>query len=212
MEKLAKKLANDISRSLGYDGEKEAVIAYGLIAMIQIFVTVLVVLLLGILINAPVEALTVCFSVSILRQYSGGAHAGSAELCTGIGVVYCTAAAFASRKLLLPLYSPVPMATAMIIIYIISFLMVYQYAPVDSPQKPIRTEQKRKRMRKGSFIILSVYFALSMILFVLGYEFSISNSYAISLLLGVSWQIFTLSSAGASLLHNVDKLFRKEVS
>jgi len=212
MEKLARKLANRIALSLGYDDEKEAVIAYGLIAMIQIFITVLLVLLLGILIGATAEAMIVCFSVSTLRKYSGGAHAGSAELCTSMSVVYCTLTAFASGKLLLGLYSPLLMVPAIIVIYGISFLIVHKYAPVDSPNKPIRTQQKRKRMRKGSFIILSVYFLFSVVLFVFGCEFNFLNSYGISLLFGVAWQIFTLTSTGAFLLHNVDKLFRKEVS
>lgn len=212
MEKLAKKWANNIARSLGCEDEKEAVIAYGLMAMIQIFITVLLVLLFGILIGAPAEAMIVCFSVSILRQYSGGAHAGSAELCAGIGVVYSTAAAFVSRKLLLAIYQPVLMSAAIIVTYTISFAMLYRFAPVDSPNKPVRTAEKRRRMRRRSLMILSVYFVLSAALLISGNEFKILNSYGISLLFGVAWQIFTLTSPGASLLHRVDKLFGKEVS
>ncbi len=212
MEKLARKFANNIARSLDYDSEKEAVIAYGLIAIIQILVTTLLVLLLGLLVGAPAEALVICFSVSILRQYSGGVHAGSAGLCAGIAAVYCTAAALASRKLLLPVYNPVPMSVAILITYIISFWIVCKYAPVDSPNKPIRTEQKRKRMKRGSLIILFFYFALSAILFISGYEFNNINSCGISLLFGVAWQVFTLTPAGASLIHRVDKLFGKEVN
>lgn len=212
MEKLARKLANDITRSLGYDEEKEAVVAYGLIAMLQILVTVLFVLLLGILIHAPVEALIVCFSVSILRQYSGGAHAGSAELCAGIGVVYCTAAAFISRELLLTIYNPALMLAVVIAVYGISFLIIHKFAPLDSPKKPIRTPQKRKKMRRGSFLLLTIYFVLSVILLIFGYKVRVLCSYGVSLLFGVSWQVFTLTSPSAFLLHSVDKLFGKEVS
>ena len=87
MEKIANKLAHNISLSLGFDDEKEAVVAYGLIAIIQITVIVLLVLFFGILISAPVEGLIVCFSASILRKYSGGAHAAHAPSADGAACV-----------------------------------------------------------------------------------------------------------------------------
>src|SRR5659263_735788 len=102
MEKLARKLASNIAIALNYGNEREQVIAYGLIAMIQIFVTVFLVLIIGIFTGVPIEALIICFSVSILRKYSGGAHAGSIEICISISVIYCVVFALISRRLLLP--------------------------------------------------------------------------------------------------------------
>lgn len=208
MEKLARTLANKISLSLGYDAEKTAVIAYGLIAIIQIFITTLLVFLAGILAGVPVEALIVCFSVSIFRKYSGGAHAKTAESCTLFSVFYCTLAAVVSRRLLAGIYSPLPMAVSIILVFGLSFLVVYQFAPVDSPNKPIRTAKKRTRMRAGSFIILAVYFAISIMLFIISRRFTIFRSYEISMLLGISWQTFTLTSSGAQF---IGKISGKEV-
>lgn len=208
MEKLAKKIANNIARSLDYDEEKEAVVAYGLIAVLQIFETFFLVLMAGLLIGAPAEAMIVCLAVGLLRQYSGGAHAGTAELCIGIGVIYSAAAAFISKKLLLSVYTPAAMLPAIIVLYAVSFILVKKYAPVDSPNKPIRTEKKRERMKKGSLVVLSVYFALSVLLFFAGYHVKTFNSYGISLLFGVAWQVFTLMPLGADFLHIVDKLLK----
>jgi len=212
METLAKKLANRIASSLGCDEEKKAVVAYGLFAVIQIAITLLLVLLLGILAGAPVEAMIVCFSASILRKYSGGAHAANAELCTFISAVYCTLTAYLSKKLLYPIYRPFPMVLAIVIIYCLSFWVVYKLAPVDSPNKPIKTEKKKKRLRKGSFIILTAYASLSCFLLILGYDSGVFASYGISLLLGVSWQVFTLTRYGSLLLGKLNYFFdRKEV-
>ena len=161
MEQLARKLASNIASSLGYDDEKEAVMAYGLTGIIQIFATVMLVLLLGILVGAPIEAMIVCFSASMLRKYSGGAHAATAELCTGISMVYCTLTAVISKFLLLPIYNSILMFVVGFFIYGLSFYIIYRVAPVDSPNKPIRTDKKKKRMRKGSFITLSIYFTSS---------------------------------------------------
>lgn len=206
MEKLARKLANNISSSLGYDDEKEAVIAYGLIAIIQIALTVLLVLLFGILVGAPVEALIICFSVSILRKYSGGAHAKTAELCTIFSVIFCTVTAVISKKLLTKVYYPIPMAIAVIIIFSLAFYIVYKYAPVDSPNKPIKTKLKIKRMRKDSFIILSVYLILSAVFYVLSYSAENFRAYGISMLLGTAWQTFTLTSLGDQFIEKMNKV------
>jgi len=214
MEKLARKLARNISSTLSYDEEKEAVIAYGLMALIQVSATVLLVLLLGLAIGAPVEAMIVCFSASILRKYSGGAHADTAELCTLISGVYCTLTAFLSKHLLASIYSPAFMAAAALIVFILSFIIVYRFAPVDSPNKPIKTVRKRQRMRKGSLLILGFYVALSVTFFILSYKYGLFRSYGISMLFGVSWQVFTLTQVGNNFIERLNHILiaRKGVS
>ena len=211
MEKLAKQLASEIAQSLSYDKEKEAVVAYGLIAIIQISITIFLVLLFGVLLGAPVEALIICFSASILRKYSGGAHADTPELCTAISVVYCTSTAFISKSLFAANYSSFTMAISVLIIYGLSFLIVYKFAPVDSPNKPIKA-QKKKRMRKGSFILLSIYFALSVVFWLLSSRLADFKSYGIGILFGISWQIFTLTYFGHQFIERMNHIqfFRKE--
>ncbi|MGI5971870.1 MAG: accessory gene regulator ArgB-like protein [Oscillospiraceae bacterium] len=212
MEKLARKLASKISASLNYDAEKEAVIAYGLIAIIQIAVTVLMIFIIGLLLDVYVEALIVCFSASIMRKYSGGAHAGSAELCTSFSIFYCLLTALVSKRLLTPVYHLLPMAAAAILIFALSLIVVYKKAPVDSPNKPIRTEKKIKRMRKGSFIILALYLVLSAVFFILGFRHENFRSYGISMLFGLGWQTFTLINPGALFIGTMNKIFiKKEV-
>ncbi|NLV57667.1 MAG: accessory gene regulator B family protein [Clostridiales bacterium] len=199
MEKILRGLAHKISLSLGYDSEKEAVIAYGLFAMMQIGITIVLAFLFGLIVGAPVEAMIVCFSVSIFRKYSGGAHAHDAMFCTVISVVYCTFAAWLSKQLI-PIYHPYAMFIAIALVYGLVFWITYRYAPVDSPNKPIKSEQKIKRMRKGSFIILSTYMALQLFFYGASSHWPAFLSYGISLLLGIGWQAFTLTPLGAILL------------
>ena len=210
MEKLARKLAANIARTLDYDAEREAVIAYGLVGITQIIITFTLVLFFGFLVGAPVEALIVCTAVGLLRKYSGGAHAGSAELCNAISVVYSTSSGFIAKKYLSAIGHPFLMLSLTGLLFCVSYLVVYRYAPVDSPNKPIKTVKKRKRMRKGSFIILTVYFLLSAALLFWGCDNEVFASYGISLLFGFFWQIFTLTSPGASLLHSLDLVFQKK--
>lgn len=214
MEKIMKGLASRIALSLGYDTEKEAVIAYGLFAIVQIIITIVLALLFGFIVGAPVEAMIVCFSVSIYRSYSGGAHAHDAEFCTVISVIYCTFAAWLSTHVI-PFYVPFIMLIAIILVYAFVFWISIRYVPVDSPNKPIKSEQKIKRMRKGSFIIISAYMALQLFFYFSSSQWPAFRTYGISLLLGISWQAFTLTPLGAILLDKLNalpKFTRKEVS
>jgi len=204
MERLARKLATDIARSLKYDDEKERVIAYGLTAMLQVAVTVILVFSIGLLVGAPIEALIICFSVSILRKYSGGAHVGTIEECTAISVIYCVVFALISRRLLLPVLNTYSMLSIIIVVYVLSFIAIFKLAPVDSPNKPIKTEKKKRRMRRGSFITLTVYFVLSILFLLLSFKYHITNSFGISLIFGISWQILTLTKFGIYFLKKID--------
>lgn len=210
MEKLAHKFASGISLSLGYDEEKEAVIAYGLTAIIQVSSTILLVLLLGILVGVLIESLIVCFSVAFFRKYSGGAHAETAEFCTCFSALYCTLTAFLSKRLFSAVYSPIPMAVVVILIFSLSFIAIYKLAPVDTPNKPIRTEKKKRKMKAGSFIVLAIYFLVSVAFLVLSPQSDRFKSYGISLLFGTAWQVFTLTHSGSLFIQRMNHIFIKE--
>ena len=203
MERFVRAWAAKIARTLGFDAEKEAVMAYGLLAITQITVTLALVLALGFAVGAPVEALIVCLSVSILRKYSGGVHADSIEFCTVFSVVYCTLTAVLAQRLA-TLYHPALLLAATLVTYLAAFAIVRRYAPVDSPNKPIKSAQKIKRMRKGSFLILALYAALSLAFYLLQFHALQCYAYGISLLFGVSWQALTLTPLG-SVLHKAER-------
>lgn len=209
MEKIARIIAKKISTFLNYNNEQEEVITYGMIALIQIVITIILVIFLGGLLNVLTEALIITFSISVLRKYSGGVHVSSLEFCMAVGVIYSIVFAWISKYLLAPVMNYTFMIIIDIIVFIVSYLIIYRLAPVDSPNKPIVTDKKKKRMRKGSYIILAVYLAGS-ILFIL---LSINNIFwagcFISLIFGVIWQINTLTSFGARCIHKIDSLFNK---
>jgi len=208
MEKLARRLANKIALSLALDSEREAVIAYGLIAILQVFVTILIVTLLGVIIGALVESLIVCFSVSLLRKYSGGAHAQTAEFCTAITAVYCTLTAALSKYIIVYIYHPIVMLIAVILLYACSLWVAYRYIPVDSPNKPIKSPVKIKRMRIISISILIFYAALSGLFLIFSRVRPETQSFGISLYFGISWQMFTLTPVGAVMLHKLNEIFQ----
>lgn len=215
MEMLVRRFTHKIALSLGHDEEQEAVVAYGLLAMLHTAINILLVFLLGLLLGVPGEALVVCLSASLLRKFSGGVHAVAAELCTSIGIVYCAGTAFLVRNVLLSFYHPAVMAVAVAVVYCFAFLAVYYKAPVDSPNKPIKSEQKIRRMRRGSYATLTVYLLFSIMFWFLGGSRAWAGSYGISLLFGVAWQAFTLTSFGFAFIGKLNSLYisvRKEAA
>jgi accessory gene regulator B len=205
MEVWVRRLANKVAQSLGYDAEKESVIAYGLIAITQVLMTVILALAAGLLIHAPAESMIVCFSVSILRRFSGGAHADSLGKCTFITVVACTLFAFLSR-FLAPFLTPLLLTLVTLVVYTLVYTSIYRYAPVASPHKPIKTEQKRLRMRRGCYRTMAVYVAVQTLLIIASLWYPGARSLAVSLILGVAWQAFTLTNAGNILLNKLNVL------
>ena len=205
MEPWVRRFANRIATELHLDAEREAVIAYGLIAIVQISLTLLLVVLFGLLVGALWEALVICLSVSIYRKYSGGAHAHDAEFCTVVTVVYCTLAALMARWLATH-YVPALMLAAIALTYGVAFWVAYRRVPVDSPNKPIKTERKIRRMRKTSFLLLSMFVCVSVFFYVLGVHPTVGRALGISLLLGVGWQTLTLTPLGAILLNKLNDL------
>ena len=75
MEKLAKSIAASIGRHLEKSEEDVAVIAYGLIGILQLLAILVISLTIGIIFGFWAEVLTIFFSVGFLRRYSAAADA-----------------------------------------------------------------------------------------------------------------------------------------
>ncbi len=209
MEKLAKKIADRLSAELNLDDEKKEVVAYGMAALFQTFSTLLFVFLLGLIAGIPVEALIICLCVSLLRKYSGGAHLSSMGLCTFCGVLYSVTAAAVGRYLLSPLLTVRSMSVILAVTFAVSFFIIYKFAPVANPKKPIKTERKIRRMRRGSFTVLFSYLAVSLLFLFFGQAYPPFLGYGISLVFGTIWQIMTLTTFGAQLFHILDQVGNK---
>jgi accessory gene regulator B len=209
MEKLAQIIANKISSELSFDEEKKEVITYGLIAIIQGIITIFLISVIGIIFGTLIEALLICLSVSLLRKYSGGAHASSIEICTALSVVYCTVFSILCKYILVSLLSTNILIVILITVFFISFFAIYKLAPVDSPNKPIKTEKKKARMRKGSYFILTVYLIISFAFLLLGLRYNNFNSYFLSIIFGISWQVFTLTQVVHSIYNKFDFILHK---
>ena len=209
MEHLARKMAASIGRSLGRSDEEIAVMAYGFIGILQFFAIFLCSLVIGILFGFWIETVVVFLSVGFLRRFTGGAHSSGIYHCLVYSVFFVSIISAAAHYWL-PL---LPMPVNGVIcgaIFAFGYVMIALKAPVTPPNKPCRTEKKRKRLRRGAFLSLSL-FAIFVLLTFIAQNY-ISRLFTIGLSLAVStlWQVTMMTKAGAAFVTCFDSLFMKK--
>jgi accessory gene regulator B len=206
IEKLTNSIAEKISVELGYDNDRKEVIAYGAFAFLQTILSIVLVIVFGLVFDVLTEALIVSFTISILRKYSGGVHASSPGICAIIG----TGIAVVQALLILFVITPSINLKLSILLGLLTFAWSYyvicKLAPVDSVAKPIKTQKKRERMRKGSILVLDAYLiivVLNIIISLLAHE---KRFLVFSLCIygGIAWQAFTLTRGGHLTLGKID--------
>ncbi|MCB2313445.1 accessory gene regulator B family protein [Clostridium tagluense] len=206
MEKLSNNIANKVALELSLDHDNREVIAYGTFALMQMFVSIIFVFLFGLLFHVAFGALIISFTAAVLRKYSGGVHASSPGNCTCIGTIVCVGQAVLISFLISSVVNLKLIIILGVMTFIWAYYIIYKLAPVDSASKPIVKEEKRKRMKRGSIILLSVYLIIAVvfILLYLGSGESKLMLYALCLYSGILWQVFTLTTLGHLLVGKVD--------
>ncbi|NMM64453.1 accessory gene regulator B family protein [Clostridium sp. P21] len=205
IERISVKIGKNAKVFLNVDEDKEQIIVYGAINLLQTMLAILWVIIAGLFLGVLYEALLFSITVSILRKYSGGAHASSPCHCIIIGTILAVASGIFIDKI----FFKINMLTAILIsIACISFafIIVAKNAPVDSVKKPITNIQLKKQLKKKSIIVLFIFSLIITILCVLSTKYL--KLYYIkfieSIILGVLWQTITLTESGTSFLNKVD--------
>jgi accessory gene regulator B len=206
MEKLTKNIAETIGSELKLDNDRKEIIAYGTFALLHMALSIVLVIIFGRMFGVSIEALIVSFTGSILRKYSGGAHASSPGICAAAGTVVAVGQALFICFILTPLINLKLIIILGLLIFLWSFYIIYKLAPVDSDAKPIKTQKKRERMKKGSILILGTYLViavLNIIMYLLIHE---ENFLIFSLCIygGTAWQAFTLTRGGHLIFSKID--------
>lgn len=215
IEKLSTSLANILCIHLNLDEENKQIISYGAFSFFQTLLAILFVIICSSFFHVLFEALILSFTASALRKYSGGAHASSPNRCALIGAITFTLLA----KIVSRLNSIISFKTNCSIVtlcFLLSYFIIYKLTPVDSPAKPIKTQQKKNRLRKSSFLLLNLLVIISIFLLVFYYKFNIAILLIIvqCLAFGVTWQSITLTNFGHLLIRTIDlslkNIFTKE--
>ena len=211
IENLSKLISEKVSSELNYDNERKEIIQYGTYALIQTLISIISVLILGLVFNIALEALIFLFTASILRKYSGGAHSESSNVCTLLGIIISICIGFLVKSSFFTKMNFEIIVFIGIVIFVFVYFIVFKFAPVDTKNKPIKTEKKKKRMKKGSLKILTIYLFIEILSIILYYNlgWSLVKSVMLSIILGVAWQCITLTYIGNILLKTIDSFTNK---
>ena len=214
---LSKKIADTITDELSLSNEQRDVIEYGAFALLQTLLSIFVVAFFGFLFGVFYESLIVSFSISILRKSSGGAHASKPSICVIIGTFFSVAIAL-FMKYIVSKISFTYLLVFALFVYLFSFFVIYKKVPVDSKAKPINSPEKKKKMRKQSYIITSLYMFISLILLSVKPNTNSfpAETYLLSICGGLAYQVLSLTIFGHKIIGSFDGflkkiLFRKDV-
>lgn len=204
MEQLASKLAIKIAEKIELDQEKKSVVAYGLVGILQITTLFILITVLGIITGTFYESFIIFFSVGFMRKSTGGAHSKSMWGCNAVSVLSILFLAFLSRYVLVMSITKEVNIAITIAVFAAGLFVFFAKVPVDSPNKPIKSKDKIKRLRKESYMKLLLLFAVTLLS--IHYAESSSRLYSVSVSLRVAllWQMFTLIDLGASFLQKAD--------
>lgn len=204
-EKIAVKMGSKAKSFLKADEDKEQIIIYGAINLLQIIFAILWVIIFGLLLGVFFEALLFSITTGVLRKYSGGVHASSPSRCIIIGTSIACISGISIDHILYKLSLFTVMSTSVTCI-IFAFIVVVKNAPVDSIMKPITNTEVKKQFKKKSIIAILFFTGIILILFILSQRYS--SLYYIKLIesicLGILWQVITLTKGGISLVNKVD--------
>lgn len=194
--KLIARQAHLLADEVGLDSSQEQVVQYSMTILTTTVFGYLAIALGGFLTGALLPALVAAFSASLLRIFSGGAHASTSLRCVlSGGVVFACIGWLAGRI-------PTDWLAFMLGVTVCAAtVFLGLFAPADSPGKPITSTLQQKTLKRSSFTAL--YLWAIVILFLISSWKTGSGLIAASIL-GMAWQTFTITPLGYYLIHGLD--------
>ena len=198
--------AEYLQEQLGLSQDETEVILYGLQVLTYSLAGILTICLMGWLLGCFWATIAVALTAAMLRLVSGGAHSRSPLLCNILGMIV---APFLAK---LAVYAAPQISAVMLFVIVLlgallSLVVIYGLAPVDSPGKPITAEQERRKFKYLSIALTSLITLGQITLLLAGN----APALVLAVSLGTWWQAFTLTGAGHRFASIVDNLFLKEV-
>lgn len=206
MLNLTRPAAEYLRKQLGLSQDETEIALYGLQVLTYSLAGILTICLVGWLLGCFWTTLAVALTAGSLRLVSGGAHSSSPLICNLLGMflapILAKSAEFAALRL-----PPVLLFIIVISGAVLSLLVFYLLAPVDSPAKPISSDEERRKFHRLTITLTAVIILGQISFLAMGH----SPSLVLAVSLGTWWQAFSLTGAGHRFASFVDHFFIKGV-
>ena len=208
IEKIALNLSTRLGNKLDKGEEEKAILNYGLFIIMHTFIGIIITLLVGLITGMLIEILLITITSALFKRYTGGVHASTPEICLIIGVILSLILSILCRFIVINIDINKIVFAGMIIIAF-SYYMIYYNCPVSSKNKPLKNEKTRKKLKKKAFILLNIYTILLIMLYLIYYilKISIVKSIITSFILGIFFQMSSLTNIGSKTINLLDKVF-----
>lgn len=140
--KLAESITAFLIRKKYTDSNERDIIRYGMEIIISTITGWTIILIMGIVCGNVWYSAIFGLVFLILRSFTGGYHADTYLKCNSILL-----AAFLSSLILVKLFVRFGEWYVIEIVFLLSMLIIWKFAPVEHPYKPLSEEQKRKSKR-----------------------------------------------------------------
>lgn len=210
LESASKTLASQILIQLGWDTEREEVLAYGALSLLHTLWSVTCIIATGILLGTLFHIMLIALPSAFLRKYSGGAHATSGNRCAVISAILFGILSYAAKYFSLFIHAG-DILLFQIAATPFTILVLSQYCPNDNPNKPIDNMQKRQRLLKASYRLVLIMGGLTVLLWLIFIKFQ-TEEIIIGILcihIGLAWQAYTITPWGRVCIHVMDTFLQR---
>lgn len=210
IESIAKNISEKLGDRLDKTEEEKLVLNYGLFIIIHTSLAIILTIIVGIFTGMLIEIMTITFTASWMKKYSGGVHANTPTRCLIIGIIVSFILAIVEKKVI-SLIGSHQLFIILLIGMIFSYIVLYYKCPVGSKNKPLKKEETRKKLRNKAFKLINLYLGVILI----GYFIYIKKDIYIAKIiicciwLGLILQMLVLTKAGQKLILLLDNILEK---
>lgn len=156
LEEITKKITNEIVLNIpGISEEKPEQIDYGLYMAFADGLKLLAVLLTALFLGQLKYAVVAVIVFSLNKSYLGGVHAKTQIGCVITHFLFIFGTVYLAQILHIKFLN--------IVLFAISGILTFLYAPADLTSKPIVTEKRKKELRIKGSILLAICFVITLI-------------------------------------------------
>ncbi|WP_069650568.1 accessory gene regulator B family protein [Caloranaerobacter ferrireducens] len=191
LEKISASLTNNICRYSNFDQKQKAQIYYGLQLILGILIEFFIVFIISLILNITDFVITMMFSSLVLRIFTGGAHCTSYDRCLIFTVVVYIFFSMLVKISFLPYISLIVLTISIVVLGIIIISNI------------------KMQFKNIGIIILLIWGIMMLSILLLKND----NSYFLKVLLssciGISIQLFNLTSFGNIFINKCDSFLKR---
>ena len=149
LTKLSKKICIQLVNNNKITDDEKELYVYGVFLLLSGILSTLIIILFGFIFGCLLETIVFYISFRGIRDYAGGYHANTEIRCQLL-----TTLTFLSSTYIISISDRLIFQKIIIVLSIIAIPIIIIFSPLDTPSKPLDTDEKKK-YRKISLIILS---------------------------------------------------------